>query len=88
MAASARGRLLGVADRGRRADLFLQRIGRDDRDPAGPEYKELAVNHLDDAIMSTPAVSGHALFIRTTTSLYRIENRASGGLKTAEDTRP
>ena len=49
----------------------------------GKEYKELAVNHLDDAIMSTPAIVGHALYIRTVTSLYRIENRSQGGLDTA-----
>ncbi|HEX3997066.1 MAG TPA: PQQ-binding-like beta-propeller repeat protein [Pirellulales bacterium] len=48
------------------------------------EYKELAVNHLDDAIMSTPAVAGRALFIRTTTSLYRIEKLPAAGLKTAK----
>jgi outer membrane protein assembly factor BamB len=49
----------------------------------GSEYKELAVNHLDDPIMATPAVAGHAIFVRTTTALYRIEDRSEAGLKTA-----
>lgn len=42
---------------------------------AAREYEELAVNHLDDGFMSSPAVTGHALILRTKTSLYRIENR-------------
>ena len=41
---------------------------------AGPEYKELAVNQLDDGFMASPAVSGDALFLRTKSHLYRIEN--------------
>jgi outer membrane protein assembly factor BamB len=49
----------------------------------GSEYKELAVNHLDDAVMATPAVAGHALFIRTVTSLYRIEKLPRDELNTA-----
>lgn len=42
---------------------------------AGPEYEELAVNSLDDGCMSSPAVTGHALIVRTKTNLYRIEQR-------------
>jgi outer membrane protein assembly factor BamB len=42
---------------------------------AAPEYKVLAVNHLDDGLMASPAVSGHALYLRTKESLYRIEAR-------------
>ena len=49
----------------------------------GAEYKELAVNHLDDAIMSTPAIVGQSLFIRTTTHMYRIEDQSAGSGKTA-----
>ncbi len=37
------------------------------------EYKELAVNKLDGSFMASPAVSGHALFLRTKTHLYRVE---------------
>lgn len=47
------------------------------------EYKELAVNRLDGAIMSTPAIVGRAFFLRTTTDLYRIEDRSVESSKTA-----
>jgi outer membrane protein assembly factor BamB len=42
---------------------------------AGQELKVLAENHLDDGCMATPAISGKALFIRTKTNLYRIEQK-------------
>lgn len=40
---------------------------------AEPKYHELAVNHLDDGCMGSPAVSGNAMFVRTKKALYRIE---------------
>lgn len=40
---------------------------------AGREYKSLAVNTLDDGFMASPAVVGKAIFLRTKTHLYRIE---------------
>jgi len=40
---------------------------------AGDTYKELAKNKLDGGFMASPAVAGKALFLRTATSLYRIE---------------
>ena len=40
----------------------------------GTELKELAKNSLTDGFMASPAVAGNALFLRTETSLYRIEN--------------
>jgi outer membrane protein assembly factor BamB len=40
---------------------------------AGREYKVLGENQLDEGFMATPAISGRALFIRTRTHLYRIE---------------
>ena len=40
---------------------------------AGPEFKILAENQLDDGFLASPAVSGDALFLRSRTSLYRIE---------------
>jgi outer membrane protein assembly factor BamB len=40
---------------------------------AGDSYKELAKNKLDGGFMASPAVAGKALFLRTATSLYRIE---------------
>jgi outer membrane protein assembly factor BamB len=41
---------------------------------AAPKYKVLAVNSLDDGFMSSPAVSGNALYLRTKAALYRIED--------------
>jgi outer membrane protein assembly factor BamB len=41
---------------------------------AGREFKVLAENHLDNGFMASPAVSGHALILRTRTDLYRIED--------------
>lgn len=40
---------------------------------AGRKYKELAVNKLDQGFLASPAVAGKALFLRTKTHLYRIE---------------
>ncbi|HEY7314857.1 MAG TPA: PQQ-binding-like beta-propeller repeat protein [Gemmataceae bacterium] len=42
---------------------------------AGREGKKLATNKLDDGCRASPAVAGNALFVRTLTHLYRIENR-------------
>jgi len=40
---------------------------------AGGEFKKLAENQLGDGFMASPAVSGEALFLRSRTQLYRIE---------------
>jgi outer membrane protein assembly factor BamB len=40
---------------------------------AGRTYKVLAENELEDGFMASPAVSGKALFLRTRSHLYRIE---------------
>ncbi len=37
------------------------------------KYRQLALNKLDGRFMASPAVSGRALFLRTDTHLYRIE---------------
>lgn len=42
---------------------------------ASSEFKLLAENRLDSGIMASPAVAGDSLFIRTATSLYRIDGR-------------
>jgi outer membrane protein assembly factor BamB len=39
----------------------------------GRQYKVLSTNRLDGEQMATPAVSGKAIFLRTATHLYRIE---------------
>jgi outer membrane protein assembly factor BamB len=44
---------------------------------AGREFKKLAENQLGDGFMASPAVSGEALFLRSRTQLYRIEERAA-----------
>lgn len=46
---------------------------------AGPDYKLLATNQLDDEYtIASPAVSGRDLFIRTSAHLYRIAEPPSG----------
>lgn len=42
---------------------------------ADRQGKVLSRNQLDDGCMATPAIAGKALYVRTTTSLYRIEHR-------------
>jgi outer membrane protein assembly factor BamB len=41
----------------------------------GKAWKTLAVNQLNEGCMATPAVAGRALFLRTKTHLYRIEQK-------------
>ncbi|MGD0536218.1 MAG: PQQ-binding-like beta-propeller repeat protein [Verrucomicrobiota bacterium] len=41
---------------------------------AGREFKKLAESQLGDGFMASPAVSGNALFLRSRTELYRIED--------------
>jgi outer membrane protein assembly factor BamB len=43
---------------------------------AGRQFKVLAENRLDDGFMASAAVAGRALFVRTRTHLYRIEDPA------------
>ncbi|MEO6742180.1 MAG: PQQ-binding-like beta-propeller repeat protein [Chthoniobacteraceae bacterium] len=40
---------------------------------AAPEFKKLGGGKFDDGFMAAPAVSGKALFLRTRTALYRVE---------------
>ena len=42
---------------------------------AGRKWKRLTTNRLDDGCKATPAIAGKALFIRTKTHLYRIEEK-------------
>jgi outer membrane protein assembly factor BamB len=41
---------------------------------AGRTFKILAQNSLDDGFMASPAIDGRALYLRTRTHLYRIED--------------
>lgn len=40
---------------------------------AGRQYRVLAENKLDDGCLASPAIAGKALYLRTRTHLYRIE---------------
>ncbi len=40
---------------------------------AAPEFKKLGGGKFDDGFMAAPAVSGKALFLRTKSALYRVE---------------
>ena len=40
---------------------------------AGPEFRKLAENQLGDGFMASAAVSGKALYLRSRTQLYRVE---------------
>ena len=40
---------------------------------AAPEFKKLGEGKFDDGFMAAPAVSGKALFLRTKSALYRVE---------------
>lgn len=42
---------------------------------AGPEFKVLGKNGLNEMTLATPAVAGRSLFIRTASKLYRIGRR-------------
>ena len=41
---------------------------------AGPEFKLLGTNQIDDLVWSTPAIAGDALLIRGVEKLYCIRN--------------
>jgi outer membrane protein assembly factor BamB len=44
---------------------------------AGPEYKLLGKNSLNEMCMATPAIVSDGLIIRTASKLYRIQNQAA-----------
>jgi outer membrane protein assembly factor BamB len=46
---------------------------------AARQYKVVAVNQLDEGFMASPAVSGQALFLRSRTHLYRVEDKSQSG---------
>ncbi len=58
----AEGRLYFFSEEGKTTVVAAER-----------EFKKLAENQLGDGFMASPAVSGKALFLRTRTELYRIE---------------
>ena len=52
---------------------FLSEEGKATVIEAGRQFKVLATNQLESGFMASPAVSGKALYLRTKTHLYRIE---------------
>jgi outer membrane protein assembly factor BamB len=54
---------------------FFSEEGKGTVIDAGRSFKVLAENYLDDGFMASPAVDGRALFLRTTTHVYRVEER-------------
>ncbi len=53
---------------------FLSEEGKATVIEAGREFKVIAESTLDDGALASPALDGRALFLRTRTHLYRIEN--------------
>lgn len=53
---------------------FLDEVGNAHVVKAAAEFESLAENKLDEGFMASPAVSENALYLRTRTHLYRIEN--------------
>ena len=53
---------------------FFSEDGKTTVIEAGRTFKVLAENYLDDGFMATPAIDGHALYVRTKAALYRIED--------------
>jgi outer membrane protein assembly factor BamB len=42
----------------------------------GLRFEVLAINKLDEKTMASPAIVGRAIYLRTASRLYRLENRA------------
>jgi outer membrane protein assembly factor BamB len=57
---------------------FFDDVGKTAVLKPGREYELLATNELDDGFMASPAVADGALFLRTKSHLYRIEDATAG----------
>lgn len=55
---------------------FFGREGKTTVLRPGADFEKLAENRIGGTVIASPAVSGKALFLRTDTHLYRLENRA------------
>jgi outer membrane protein assembly factor BamB len=53
--------------------FFCDRDGQSTVIQPGRKFEQVAANTLDEGLMASPAVDGHALYLRTKTHLYRIE---------------
>ena len=67
---TAAGDLEGLVDR-----LWSEGLGDSVVFKAGREMEKLAESQLDGTVIASPAIVGDAIFLRTDTHLYRIENR-------------
>jgi outer membrane protein assembly factor BamB len=54
---------------------FSDQDGKSTVVEAARNYKVIAVNRLADGFMASPAVSGSALYLRTKSALYRIQDK-------------
>ena len=54
---------------------FVNREGKTTILAAGREFKVLSKNELDGVFKATPAIADGALFLRSATHLYRIEQQ-------------
>jgi outer membrane protein assembly factor BamB len=61
---------------------FFSEEGKTTAIEAGRTFKALAQNFVDGSFMASPAVAGKALFLRTATHVYRIEEAAAGATPT------
>ncbi len=69
-----RGDLLGIAALSPpAASTSSAKMARPRCSTAASEFKVMAENFLEDGFMASPAVDGKALFLRTRTHVYRIE---------------
>ena len=57
---------------------FFDQDGKTTVIEAARQYKVAAVNHLDEGLMASPAVSGKALYLRSRTHLYRLRKSHAG----------
>lgn len=57
-------------------DYFFSEEGESAIVSAGPNFRELARNQLEGMIYASPATAGRALFVRTDSHLYRVEQAA------------
>lgn len=57
---------------------FADELGKTHVLKAGTRFERLAVNELEEGCMASPAIVDGALYLRTRTHLYRIEDGASG----------
>jgi outer membrane protein assembly factor BamB len=58
--------------------LFVSQDGKATMIEAGREFKVIATNQLEGLFLASPAVAQGALFLRSDSHLYRIENRNGG----------